>query len=240
MKKSSKKLFLVLRGASKPLLLVAGLVAAGFAVRLIGGGHAADHLEALVENGGPLSLGVFVLLAVVLVALGLPRQIPAYVGGYAFGLWPGFALAMLVQSLACAANFYWTRSLAHDWAMRRFGIRVRRLDAALAAQPFMSTLALRLMPVGSNIATNLLAGLSSVPFRPFLAGSVLGFVPQTVIFALIGNGAQIAHGWIIGLGAAACVASAGLGWLVLRRHQRLATLADTALASAPRLEAGMG
>ena len=212
----------------KPLLLVAGLVAVGFGFRLIVGGHAADHLETLLETGGPFSAGIFILLSIVLVGLGLPRQIPAYIGGYAFGLWPGFWLAMLIQTLACAANFYWTRGLAHDWAARRFGASVRRLDQALAAQPFMSTLALRLMPVGSNIATNLLAGVSSVPFRPFLLGSMLGFIPQTIIFALIGNGAQISHGWIIGLGAVACVVSGLFGMVVLRRHRRLASLSKTA------------
>jgi uncharacterized membrane protein YdjX (TVP38/TMEM64 family) len=225
MRPSSKKLFLVLRGAFKPLLLVLGLLIAVFGLRLIGGGHAAARLEDLVEAGGAFGFAVFILLSVVLVGLGLPRQVPAYIGGYAFGLWPGFWLAMLVQFLACAANFYWTRALAHDWAVHRFGNRVRRLDAALAAQPFVTALTLRLMPVGSNIGTNLLAGVSSVPFRPFLAGSMLGFIPQTVIFALIGNGAQISHGWIIGLGAIACVVSALLGLLLLRRHQRLAALA---------------
>lgn len=216
----------MLKRVLKPLLLLAGLLVAAFGLRMIAGGHAAGHLEDLVEAGGPFSVGIFLLLSVVLVGLGLPRQVPAYIGGYAFGLWPGFWLAMLVQSLACTANFYWTRSLAHDWAARRFGGRVRRLDQALAAQPFMAALTLRLMPVGSNIATNLLAGLSSVPFRPFLTGSMLGFIPQTLIFALIGNGAQISHGWIIGLGAAACVFSTLLGLVVLRRHQRLATIAE--------------
>ncbi len=223
----------MLKQVLKPLLLLVGLVVAVFGLKLIAGGHAAEHLEALVDAGGPLSVGVFILLAVTLVGLGLPRQIPAYIGGYAFGLWPGFWLAMLVQLLACAANFYWTRGLAHDWAARRFGASVRRLDQALAAQPFMTTLTLRLMPVGSNIATNLLAGVSSVPFRPFLLGSMLGFIPQTMIFALIGNGAQISHGWMIGFGAAACVISALFGIVMLRKHQRLAGIASNAAPPTP-------
>ena len=216
----------LLKQVLKPLLLVAGLVVAGFGLRLIAGGHVADRLEDLLETGGLSSIGIFILLAVALVGLGLPRQIPAYIGGNVFGFWSGFCLAMLVQILACGANFYWTRSLAHEWAARRFGASVRRLDQALAAQPFMTTLTLRLMPVGSNIATNLLAGLSSVPFRPFLLGSMLGFIPQTIIFALIGDGAQISHGWTIGLGAVACVLSGLLGLVVLRRHQRLAGIAE--------------
>jgi uncharacterized membrane protein YdjX (TVP38/TMEM64 family) len=46
----------------------------------------------------------------------------------------------------------------------------------------------RLLPVGSNLATNLIAGCSGIRFVPFIGGSLLGYLPQTAIFALAGAG----------------------------------------------------
>ncbi|HET9146816.1 MAG TPA: VTT domain-containing protein [Acetobacteraceae bacterium] len=206
----------------KLFALFGGLTLAGFGSRLMMGGGALQRLEGLIGTGGLYSDALFILLATVLVALGLPRQIPAYIGGYVFGLWSGIGLAMLLQCAALATDFYWARLLARDWAARRVKGRAKRLDAALASQPFMATLTLRLMPVGSNVITNLLAGLSSVGFLPFLLGSALGFLPQTVIFALIGAGTKISHGGIVMAGVATFLASTVLGIILLRRHRALA------------------
>lgn len=202
--------------ALKPGLLVGGLLAAGFGLRVILGGHASDILQDMVADGGASSVVLFMGLSTLLVAIGLPRQIPAFVGAYAFGLWTGFALAMLVQCVACAADFIWARVLARDFVARRFGGRLRRLDARLARQPFRATLVLRLMPVGSNILLNLLAGVSSVGFLAFLAGSAVGYVPQTIVFALLGSGVQVSHSYILMIGIATFAASTGLGIALLR------------------------
>ena len=53
------------------------------------------------------------------------------------------------------------------------------------------TLLIRLLPVGNNFATSLAAGVSRVPARPFLLGSLLGYMPQTMVFALAGSGVEM-------------------------------------------------
>ena len=78
---------------------------------------------------------------------------------------------------------------------------IARVRAALAARPFRTTLALRLLPVGSNLALNLLAGLGRIPVLPFLAASAIGYLPQTLIFVLLGEGVAVDRHWQLGLGA---------------------------------------
>jgi uncharacterized membrane protein YdjX (TVP38/TMEM64 family) len=91
----------------------------------------------------------------------------------------------------------------------------------LDSQPFITVLTLRLLPVGSNILLNLAAGLSSVRVLPFLAASALGFIPQTVIFAMFGQGAAPSHLHMLLIGGGLFAVSAVVGMLMFRRQQRL-------------------
>ncbi|MBV9786264.1 MAG: VTT domain-containing protein [Acidisphaera sp.] len=208
----------------RPALLAIGLVAAGLALRLLPG----EGLQSWAAAQGPVA---FVAVAAAACAVGVPRQVVAFAGGYAYGLWAGSGLALAGEALGCVADFLWARAVGRDWArarMRgRFGARLARLDGFLAAQPFTATLTLRLLPVGNNLAFTLLAGVSGVAAGPFLAASVLGYLPQTIIFALLGGGVRVDRAMQLGVAALLFVASALLAALMLRRRQ-IAALAAAA------------
>ena len=205
----------------RPALLLGGLVAAGLAFR----GMGLDPRAAVAAAGQQGPLG-FIALATLACAVGVPRQLVALAGGYAFGFWPGAALALAAEVLACAVDFWWARLLGRKWAgrylARREGGRLHRLDRFLAERAFTATLTLRLLPLGSNIVLNLVAGVTGVAAAPFLAASALGYIPQTAVFALAGAGASLSDGWQIGLSAALLAASVALGVLLLRRRPSVA------------------
>lgn len=203
--------------ALKPALMAGGMIAVAAALPLLGAASAQSTLVNLVAQGGVRGPAMFLLLATLLMAIGLPRQVPAFVAGYAFGPWYGTAIALVAQLLASSLDFIWARAIGQDFVRRRFGAKLQKVDVALAANPFIATLTLRLMPVGSNILLNLAAGLSSVPILPFLAASAIGFVPQTIVFAIFGQGSAPSHAHMLILGTAMFVASAALGLVLLRR-----------------------
>ena len=127
--------------------------------------------------------------------------------------------ALAAEVLGCAADFIWARAVARDWAARRLRGRLARLDAALARRPFAATLTLRLLPVGSNVALSLLAGVSGVAAAPFLAASALGYVPQTVVFVLLGGGVHVGQEAQLALAAVLFIVASAAGlWLL--RHAR--------------------
>jgi uncharacterized membrane protein YdjX (TVP38/TMEM64 family) len=206
--------------ALKPALMAGGMIAVAACLPLLGGGTAQAALGHLLAQGGVRGPAMFLLLATFLTALGLPRQIPAFVAGYAFGPWYGAAIALVSQVLACSLDFIWARAIGQEFVRRRFGKILTKIDTTLSAQPFIATLTLRLMPVGSNILLNLAAGLSSVRALPFLAASAIGFIPQTVIFSLFGQGSAPTHAHMLLLGGAMFAASAALGLLLLRRARQ--------------------
>jgi uncharacterized membrane protein YdjX (TVP38/TMEM64 family) len=197
-----------LKALVKPGLLFAGLVAGALALRLLGAG-ALNAAQPTLE-GAALLVGVGAVLA----AVGVPRQAVAFAGGYAFGAWRGGALALAAQLIGCAADFCWARAVAPGWARRRLG---GRLDRLLRARPFMATLTLRLLPVSSNLLLNLAAGVAGVQARAFFAASLLGYLPQTVIFALAGSGVHVGAGAKLAVGGGLFVISGLLGWALWRQ-----------------------
>ncbi len=206
--------------ALKPALMAGAMVAVAMCLPLLGAGSAQTTLVNLVSQGGVRGPAMFLAVATLLTAIGLPRQIPAFVAGYAFGAWSGAAIALLSQIIACGMDFVWARAVGREFVNRRFGRVLRRLDSTLAARPFIATLTFRLMPVGSNILLNLAAGLSSVRALPFLAASLIGFIPQTIVFALIGRGSAPSHMNVLAIGVVMFLLSAGLGVFLFTKFRQ--------------------
>jgi uncharacterized membrane protein YdjX (TVP38/TMEM64 family) len=160
-------------------------------------------------------------------ALSFPRQVVAFLGGYAFGFISGTALATLATLLGSMLGFFYARWLGRGFVQRRFPHRLRKLDAFLHRHPFSMTLVIRLLPVGHNASTNLLAGVSSVRALPFFAGSALGYLPQNLVFALAGSGVNLNPAVRLTLATILFVVSSLLGvWLYRRHRQALAGVND--------------
>ena len=212
----------VLRGFA----LLASLVALGWLARwLADAGMLSERfIDAEVAGHGATGYAIFLGVGAIATALGLPRQVVAFLGGYAFGTAVGTGLALLATTLGCVATFLYARAFARALVARRFGARVRQFDEFLGRYPFRMTVIVRLLPVGSNVLTNLLAGVSRVKAWPFLAGSAVGYVPQTLAFALAGSGVAVAPEIEIAIGACLFVATALLGIALYRRHRHGAGL----------------
>ncbi len=205
----------------RPALLAAGLVLAGLSLRLAPRALDPALLDHLILGHGPGGALLFAAAAAAACSVGLPRQAAAFAGGYAFGITGGVLLALLAQVAGCLIDFGWARSVARPWAARRLRGRLARFDALLAAHPFRAILTLRLLPVGNNLLLNLLAGASGMNLLPFLLASALGYVPQTVVFALLGAGVGVSQYLQIGLGAALFITSMALGLVLLRAQRRV-------------------
>lgn len=174
------------------------------------------------EIRGKGGLGILLFLAVggVATALSVPRQIVAFLGGYAWGFAVGTALATLAALLGCVLGFFYARWLGRAFVQRRFPGRIRKLDDFLHRHPFSMSLVIRLLPVGHNASTNLLAGVSSVRPLPFFAGSGLGYLPQNLVFALAGSGVHFDPELRLTLAVLLFVVSSLIGVGLYRRHRR--------------------
>ncbi len=150
-----------------------------------------DWIDSYIRGQGFWGYCIFLGLASVLASLPFPRQIISFLGGYAFGAGMGTLCAMIATIAGCVLTFTWARRFAQAYVLRRYGQRVQKINDFLAQNPFSMALMIRCMPTGSNFLVNIAAGVSHIPAKSFFAGSSLGYLPQTLIFALLGSGVNV-------------------------------------------------
>lgn len=219
-------------GLNKGILLAIGVVCAIYVVRRMGTGNATEWVDEFVKNQGVVGEAIFVAMGVAATAAGVPRQVIAFLGGYAFGVLGGSALALTAQLGGGLLAFLWAREIGQSWANEqlegRFGRRLRTLQTVLVENAFGSILALRLVPIGNNLALNLLSGVAGVGVVPFVLASAIGYLPQTVIFALLGEGLKVEETIKLGVAVAAFLVSGLIGLILLRRHRAAQAMAADA------------
>ncbi|MEJ2767018.1 VTT domain-containing protein [Photobacterium sp. MCCC 1A19761] len=157
--------------------------------------HISDQnwIAAYITDNGMSGTLILVLFGALFTGCGGPRQLIAFTFGFAFGWFTGFLLCLL-STILSAMGCYWLAHLMLKSALNRyFGHRYQRFQLFVRKQPFIKVLIVRLFPVGSNLLTNLFSGAAGVPVKPFVTASLLGYIPQTLIFALAGSGLGGAH-----------------------------------------------
>lgn len=179
---------------------MAGLIALGVALKSFdfeGWAHWIDF------NGRPdarwyQGVAGFMLFGALFTALGGPRQVVAFFGAYFFGGWEGFGASMAAAGLSCAL----VAGIASVFRKGATDLIRGRVDLALQVwreNAFLTTVMIRLLPFGSNLLTNVAAGAARIPYPAFVAGSILGYVPQMAIFALLGMGVDVGSQYQVAL-----------------------------------------
>ena len=176
-----------------------------------------------VRQAGWLGVLSFTGGAAVLVFLGVPRLIFCPIAGALFGAWLGL-LVSLVSSLAgYHAAFLLVRGRKRD------GLDVPWPPglAFLAHDPgLVGVIVARLLPM-PGLVVNLGLAVSQVRKRVYLAGTVIGMIPQALPLVLLGAGLlqHSATGYIrLGVvGLLVLVVSVLAVRYFVKRHQRLVT-----------------
>ena len=210
------------------LVFLATLIAVGYVVEtgLLTGMLSEDWIDREVRDKGVPGELLFLAVGGFVTAVAVPRHIVSFLGGYAFGFGLGSALAVAATEIGCLLDFFYARIVGRPLLSARLGARVRRIEDFLAANPFSMTLLIRLLPVGNNFATSVAAGVSRVPARPFLLGSLLGYIPQTLVFALAGSGVEMGAGFRVAMAVLFFVVSGAIGIWLYRRYRHGKTLGE--------------
>ena len=165
----------------------------------------------------------FMLLAIPYCAFGLPRQALCIAAGLGFGLWEGLVFSSLAYGAGALLIYGWVRLLAPARFRARqktqLESRFASLSRTLNQTPLRAVLTLRLMPVGSALLVSMAAGLFELPPVSFVAATLLGGLPQNMVFVLIGSGTRIGHAMQLGLAGILFVGSGALGAMLLRRNR---------------------
>lgn len=205
----------------KGLVLIITLAVLGYLFKKTDLGHSINEawINEHVRRHGIEGVLLFLMMGAVFTAIGLPRQIIAFLSGYAFGVLQGTLFGALAALLGSMLAFSYARLLGRGLLRTKLGNRAKRFDAFIQKHPFTMTLLIRLLPVGNNALTNLAAGISNIRPIAFFSGTFIGYLPQTLVFALVGSGVQVAPGLKFGSAVFLFIVSGALGAYLYQRHR---------------------
>ena len=189
-----------------------------------------------IRNNGLRGVLYFTLIGGLVTAIGCPRQLVAFLGGYAFGAVNGALLSTLGVGIGCVLSLFFARLVIRPFVNRRFPKRVIKVNDFLSIRPVLKTIIIRLLPIGNNLVTTLIAGVTAVKARHFVLGSLIGYLPQMAIFALMGKGVVVLSIWKIGLSIVLFFISSALSVRLYQQYKAVQLLGarqteDPALAA---------
>ena len=231
----------------KPLALTALLTLAFLSLHLGWWGPVTEEvlLQQLFHQNGWVAWPVFIAGAVLYTALGGPRQVLAFSCGYLFGGWQGGLIGTLLTGVGALLTMAVVHYLGFDWVRQKHAQKIGLIKAVLAEDTWIWVCVIRLMPVGSNLVTNIAAAMSDLRLSAVFFGSLLGYLPQMLLFSYAGSGIALHDSSQIWVSLVMLVVSTGLG-LYLYHHgfkQRLLTFRNTPVppaASPPQGGAASG
>jgi len=198
------------------LLVITLLVLASY---LFGDMLDREWVDVHVRDAGAQGAMLFLLAGCLLTGIGVSRQLVAFLAGYGFGFMQGFLLSMGAVVAGCILTFFSARLLLRAVLLRHFARRIQRIEGFIRENTFTMALLLRLLPLGSNWMISVAGGASSVRSVPFFLGSALGYIPQMLIFSLVGSGTQVGQFWQVAIAMAMFVVAALLGMHLYRRYR---------------------
>ena len=114
--------------------------------------------------------------------MGFPRQVVSFLRS-GFGALQGGLIALLLTVLSACIAYALANGPLRSLAVRLLGTKLKPVEKNRPRKFCRANCCL--FPVGSNLITNAVAGVLSVPFVPFIAVSAIGFAPQTFLFTLL-------------------------------------------------------
>jgi uncharacterized membrane protein YdjX (TVP38/TMEM64 family) len=179
----------------RPSLIFTILISLALMALLIGGlsGEQSIDFEALksvfdFQKDSKLAILTVIFVFVFASFIGAPQWalITACVLG--FGPLMGAFYAWIATLTSASVNFGLARILGQKRLMRFTGPRLKSVLEKVEKKGLLWSFVVRLVPTGPFILVNLAAGVSSIRYFSFIAGTALGIIPKILVVALIAKG----------------------------------------------------
>ena len=142
-------------------------------------GYYAAHEFAMVAG--------FMAVYIAQTALSLPgAAILSLAAGAIFGAVRGTVYANIAATIGATLAFLVTRYLLRDLVLAKFGPKLEVLNRELEERGLNYLLFLRLVPVFPFFLINLAAGLTRLPLRTFIIGTMIGIIPGGFVYCNAG------------------------------------------------------
>ena len=109
-------------------------------------------------------------------------------GGFLFGTVSATIYVVVAATAGATAIFLAARHAFADYVDARAGPRVRAMEEGFRDNALSYLLVLRLVPIFPFWLVNLASALLGVPVRTFVVGTLVGIIPGSFVYAMLGAG----------------------------------------------------
>ena len=136
----------------------------------------------------------FIVGGALAIVCGLGRSIMSLAAGLFYGPYWGALLSITTSLLASLMIFAFVRRIGRPRFLDRVKGYIEKADQLVADNGFTAVIIIRQLPLAC-LMVNILLALTRVSLTEFIFGSIVGFLPEAIIFALYGSSA---HGGFFG------------------------------------------
>lgn len=184
--------------------------------------------EYILSFGAWAPVASVTLMVLQVVLAPVPASVVQLANGVVFGIIGGTLLNIVGQLAGAIIAFVIARTLGRSAAERLAG----RIDEHGAIERWLehwgakALLLVRMVPGMPSDFVSYLMGLTAMPFRTYLLYSAIGFVPQSLAYAWLGDAATDWFWWIVlaGFGVSALIGL--IVWAIQRLRTRTIPLPD--------------
>lgn len=162
------------------------IIVTGVVVYLLGGINPVQ-LQAWLNQAGNWAPIIYIILYTIATILVLPSTPLNLIGGALFGSWLGTLWTSIAAIIAAVVAFAFTRTVGREIIIQKLAGRWQSMDAEISQGGLFYMFAIRLLPIIPYGLVNFAAGLTSISFRDYLLGTILGTVPGVLPFVMLGS-----------------------------------------------------
>lgn len=140
-----------------------------------------------VFSAGGIADLVFLVISILRPVFFLPVTPFTISSGFLFGFWQGLLLSTIGTTISSAMTFIISRYLFHDYVRTRLVGRYQLLDKAMECQGWRYVMFFRMIPILPYDLVGYVAGASTIRFRDYMIGSMLGELPGAVVLVFFGS-----------------------------------------------------
>ncbi len=146
-----------------------------------------EGIRELVLSYGALSVAAYELLHAIRPFTFLPATPFTIAGGYIYGHAIGLLLAIIGTTLSAIITFGLSRYIFRDYIKKRLSAHYAGFDSRFDNSGILTVAAMRVIPVLPFDAVGYVSGVSSISFRNYLIGTLMGELPGAFVLTMLGS-----------------------------------------------------
>jgi uncharacterized membrane protein YdjX (TVP38/TMEM64 family) len=152
------------------------------------GGIDRQQLQVWLQQMGIWAPIIYILVYAIATLCILPSTPLNLTGGAIFGPVWGTVWTSIAAVLAAVISFWFSRTIGRKFIEKKLSGKWQSIDKEMQGGGFFYMFAIRLLPLIPYGIVNFAAGLTSIKFRDYFFGTLLGTVPGILPFVMMGAG----------------------------------------------------